>query len=120
MTLGPARTAFVLGGARNLGAMQVGMLRALLDRGVVPDLVVGCSSGALNGAALAADPTAAGLDRLERLWGSVRPGALWPTRRTLVALQLLRSGPAVGRPACELRRAGGALRLRGCLPPHRA
>ena len=32
-------------------------LAALLDRGIVPELVVGCSIGALNGAAIAGDPT---------------------------------------------------------------
>ncbi len=62
------RTAFVCGGGGNLGASQVGMLRALLDRGIRPDVVVGCSVGALNGAVVAADPTPAGVDdpRIER------------------------------------------------------
>jgi hypothetical protein len=36
-TLAP-RTAFVLAGGASLGAMQVGMLRALYERGIVPDL----------------------------------------------------------------------------------
>ena len=52
-----ARVAFVLGGGGVLGATQVGMLRALLEAGRRPDLVVGTSVGALNGAALAADPS---------------------------------------------------------------
>ena len=62
------KTAFVLGGGGNLGAVQVGMLQALLDRGITPDLVVGCSVGALNGAAIAGDPTAAGAERLGAVW----------------------------------------------------
>ena len=37
------RTAFVLGGGGNLGAVQVGMLRALFERGMTPDWVIGCS-----------------------------------------------------------------------------
>ncbi|MGH9099856.1 MAG: patatin-like phospholipase family protein, partial [Acidimicrobiales bacterium] len=37
------RTAFVLGGGGILGCAEVGMLRALLERGIVPDLVVGSS-----------------------------------------------------------------------------
>ena len=41
-------TAFVLSGGANLGAMQVGMLRALVDRGIAPDALVGTSAGALN------------------------------------------------------------------------
>jgi NTE family protein len=61
-------TAFVLGGGGVLGATQIGMLRALLERGIVPDLVVGSSVGAVNGAMIAADPTPAGTQTLTRLW----------------------------------------------------
>ncbi|WP_299053035.1 patatin-like phospholipase family protein [uncultured Nocardioides sp.] len=62
------RTAFVLGGGGVLGAAEVGMLGALLDRGVVPDLVLGTSVGALNGALLAQDPVPAVVERLTALW----------------------------------------------------
>lgn len=64
----PGRTAFVLGGGGLLGANEVGMLRALLERGVRPDLVVGTSVGAINGAAVAADPSTAAVDRLTDVW----------------------------------------------------
>lgn len=58
-----------------MGAYQVGMLRALLERGILPDVVVGTSVGALNGAAVAADPTPDVADRLESEWlGVVRSG----------------------------------------------
>ena len=50
------KTAFVLGGGGLLGAHEVGMLRALSEAGVRPDLVVGTSVGAINGALVAADP----------------------------------------------------------------
>src|SRR6266516_3086840 len=60
--------AFVLGGGGDLGANEVGMLRALIERGIVPDLVVGTSVGALNGAAVAAEPTMEMVDRLEHTW----------------------------------------------------
>jgi NTE family protein len=63
--------AFVLGGGGVHGAAEVGMLAALLDAGVRPDLVVGTSVGALNGAVIAADPTAAGIERLTALWSEV-------------------------------------------------
>jgi len=63
--------AFVLGGGGVHGAAEVGMLSALLDGGVRPDLVVGTSVGALNGAVIAADPTAAGIERLTALWSDV-------------------------------------------------
>ena len=61
-------TAFVLGGGGVLGAGEVGMLRALLEAGVAPDLVVGTSVGALNGAFLASDPTVETTVRLAQLW----------------------------------------------------
>jgi NTE family protein len=65
------RTAFVLGGGGLLGAVEVGMVRALLEHDVRPDLVVGTSVGALNGLAIAHDPTVAVVDRLLELWRSV-------------------------------------------------
>jgi NTE family protein len=68
------RTAFVLGGGGLLGAVEVGMLRALLEAGVKPDLVLGTSVGALNGALLAADPGLGVVDRLVGLWQSAAEG----------------------------------------------
>jgi NTE family protein len=64
----PGGTAFVLGGGGLLGAAEVGMLRALSERGVRPDLVVGTSVGAINGALVAADPTPGGVERLREVW----------------------------------------------------
>ncbi|MEU6582406.1 patatin-like phospholipase family protein [Nocardia sp. NPDC046763] len=63
--------AFVLWGAGSLGAAQVGMLRALAEHLIVPDLIVGASVGALNAAHYAARPTPAGAEELARLWLSV-------------------------------------------------
>ncbi len=62
------RTAFVLGGGGVLGAVEVGMLRALLEAGITPDLIVGTSIGALNGALLATEPSLGVIERLESLW----------------------------------------------------
>ncbi|GAA5194995.1 patatin-like phospholipase family protein [Rugosimonospora acidiphila] len=62
--------AFVLGGGGVLGAVEVGMLRALLQRGIRPDLIVGTSIGAVNGVLVAADPTEEVTERLGRLWAS--------------------------------------------------
>src|SRR4051794_14602482 len=90
-------TAFVLGGGGLLGACEAGMARALLESGIRPDLVIGTSIGAINGAAIAADPTVDGADRLVDMWarlsdddvlgGSVfgRLGALLRTRTSLHA-----------------------------------
>jgi NTE family protein len=63
-------TAFVLGGGGVLGANEVGMLRALLEAGIVPDMILGTSIGALNGAVLASDPSTASVERLTELWTS--------------------------------------------------
>jgi NTE family protein len=54
-----------------LGATQVGMLRALLESGRRPSMVVGTSVGALNGAAIAADPSLDGVEVLADLWKSL-------------------------------------------------
>src|SRR5579884_3314582 len=60
--------AFVLGGGGILGAHEVGMLRALADAGIEPDLILGTSVGAINGAVFAAEPNAEGVARLRELW----------------------------------------------------
>jgi NTE family protein len=61
------KTAFVLGGGGMLGAYEVGMLQALSEAGIRPDVVVGTSVGAINGAFVAADPAGAAV-RLAELW----------------------------------------------------
>ncbi len=70
-------TAFVLGGGGVRGAVHVGMLRALLEAGIRPDLVVGTSIGAVNGAALAAHPAADVVGRLTRAWTSPEAQAVY-------------------------------------------
>ena len=72
------RTAFVLAGGGSLGAVQVGMLKALARNGVVPDLVVGASVGAINAAYFAAVPSAEGLARLERVWLGLKSADVFP------------------------------------------
>lgn len=89
------RTAWVLGGGGNLGSIQVGMLRALADRGEVPDLVVGCSVGALNGLAMAADPSPDGIERLRRTWLDVRGDALFPATKMSGPWMLLKKSPSL-------------------------
>lgn len=70
-------TAFVLGGGGVRGAMQVGMLRALFEAGVHPDLVLGSSVGAINGALVAAEPTGAVVPRLLGAWASPAANAVY-------------------------------------------
>ncbi|HEX9530863.1 MAG TPA: patatin-like phospholipase family protein, partial [Acidimicrobiales bacterium] len=87
-TRSKAKTVFVLGGGGNLGAIQVGMLRAALERGIRPDVVVGCSVGAINAAALAADPTPEGARQLQEAWLGVHNDMLCPSSR-LSSVRLL-------------------------------
>ena len=71
-------TACVLAGGGSLGAVQVGMLKALARQGIVADFVVGASAGAINGAYYAADPDEAGIARLERIWRGLRRADIFP------------------------------------------
>src|SRR5918998_4678469 len=89
------RVGFVLSGGGNLGAVQVGMLRALLERGILPDLVVGCSVGALNGAAIADDPTLDGVERMAEVWRSIEGNDLMPRNLLPNAVALARKGEAI-------------------------
>jgi NTE family protein len=68
----------VLGGGGVLGSAEVGMLRALVEAGIEPDVVLGTSVGALNGAVVAADPSWPSVDRLTELWTS-GAAAVWST-----------------------------------------
>jgi NTE family protein len=83
------KVAYVLGGGGLLGAHEVGMLQALLEAGIAPDMVVGTSIGAINGAMIAADPSSAQVHRLRELWTSldrdaVFTGSVAARLRTLV------------------------------------
>jgi NTE family protein len=71
-------TAFVLSGGGTLGALQVGMLRALACHDIVPDLIVGTSVGAINGAFFAGAPTQARVDELETIWRTLRSADVFP------------------------------------------
>src|SRR6478609_2074780 len=73
------RVAFVLSGGASLGAVQVGMLHALYERGITPQLVVGTSAGALNGAFIASRPqTVETASELAGIWRTVRRGRVFP------------------------------------------
>jgi len=71
-------TAFVLAGGGSLGAVEVGMLRALIEHGEEADFVVGSSAGAFNGAYFAADPTQAGAAKLEAIWRGLKREHIFP------------------------------------------
>jgi NTE family protein len=71
--------AFVLSGGASLGAIQVGMLRALYERDIVPDLIVATSAGAINGAYVASRPQRVETaDQLAAIWRQVRRSQVFP------------------------------------------
>lgn len=83
----PRRTAWVLAGGGSFGAVQVGMLQALVASGERPDMVIGASVGAINGAYFAAAPDAAGVAKLAALWMGLRRDEVFPvTWRSLARL----------------------------------
>ena len=84
-----SRTAFVLSGGGNQSVAQVGMLRALLEREIVPDVVVGCSAGAFNGAIVADSPNLVAIERLEATWESLRGDEVFPGGKLSRAWNLL-------------------------------
>jgi NTE family protein len=86
------RTAFVLSGGGNQGVSQVGMLRALLERGIVPDVVIGTSAGALNGAAVAYAPNLTGVAQLAAVWEQLQTDHVFPGGRIHRAWNVVRRG----------------------------
>ena len=60
----PIKVALVLGGGGSKGLAHLGVLHELEQVGIYPDLIVGCSSGALIGALYADNPN---IQRLENL-----------------------------------------------------
>jgi NTE family protein len=72
------RTAFVLAGGGSLGAVQVGMLKALVRQRIIPDFLVGASVGAINAAYFASAPTREGVERLERVWRGLHSTGVFP------------------------------------------
>src|SRR5690242_13268600 len=88
---GPRRVAFVLSGGGSLGALQVGMLQALFDAGVRPDMIVGTSVGAINAAWAGAWPDPEGIRKLAEVWRGLRRDDIFPLGWT-AAMGLLGRG----------------------------
>ncbi|HEY0494072.1 MAG TPA: patatin-like phospholipase family protein [Candidatus Dormibacteraeota bacterium] len=85
------RLVFVLGGGGSRGACTVGVLKALLEAGIKPDAVVGCSSGAFNAVALASKPDLETINQLARVWGSIRNRDLFNRNPLRMAVRYVRS-----------------------------
>ncbi len=89
----PRPLAFAFSGGANLGAIQVGMLRALRRFGIYPDIIVGTSVGALNGAIIANHGLDRGTDVLNSVWRNMRrqdvfPGGLFSQAMCLIRTRL--------------------------------
>ncbi len=82
--------AFVFSGGGNRGALQVGAVQVLLSRGIVPDILIGTSVGAINAAYLAHDPSPAAAQELERLWLQVTNDDIYPGSRLGILWRLLK------------------------------
>jgi NTE family protein len=72
------KTAFVLAGGGSRGAVQIGMLAELVDRGIRADRVYGASVGAINGAAYASNPTPEGIERMAEIWRKLKGDDIFP------------------------------------------
>lgn len=96
------KTAFVFAGGGSLGAVQVGMLRALLAAGEQPDFVAGASVGAINAAYFAGAPNPQGVTKLEQIWCALRRADVFPITLA-TAFGLLRHPDNIVDPA-RLRR----------------
>jgi NTE family protein len=81
--------AFVLSGGASLGAIQAGMLQALYEREITPDLIVGTSAGALNAAYIASRaPDPSTVRSLADVWLSLKTSMVFPPRPATALLAL--------------------------------
>ncbi len=67
-----SKTAFVFSGGASLGAVEVGALKAIVEEGIQPDMVLGTSVGSLNGAMYAFNPTIEGVKAIEDIWLNIK------------------------------------------------
>lgn len=84
--------ALVFGGGASLGASQVGMVRALMEAGVRPDLIVGTSVGALNGSFLARQFDSDQVDKLEAIWREITRDRVFPGVSLFRLVRMLTGG----------------------------
>ncbi|HXQ43174.1 MAG TPA: patatin-like phospholipase family protein [Acidimicrobiales bacterium] len=89
------RTAFVFAGGGARGAAQVGMLQALMARGITADDVYGASVGAINAAGFAGDPTPGGVERMAELWRRATSADVFPQSRIPATWRFLSQREAV-------------------------
>ncbi len=88
-----SKVAFVLSGGGSLGSIQVGVVEALMEQGVFPDIIVGTSVGALNGAWLARHPTLEGVRELREIWATLSEKRVFTGGRVRAFLRMLAGKP---------------------------
>ena len=103
------KTAIVFAGGGSLGAVQVGMLRALVEVNVRFDLVVGASVGAINGAYFAARPDLEGVEALAGFWRGLRKMDIFPLSWLDTCRGLIKGRGFLLQPAALNRLLGQAL-----------
>jgi NTE family protein len=106
-----SRLAVVLGGGATLGAFQAGVIDVLARHGVVPDLLVGTSVGAINAAFWAFDPSPEVGDRLLRLWMAANRWTMVPDGRIPIVGRFVQ-----GKHHLTTQR-GMEAAMRGAFPP---
>lgn len=106
--------AFVLSGGGNLGPLQVGALRALFERNIYPDMIVGCSAGALSSAQLARDPSMATVEILADNWRSCRLSDVYPGSKLLAMIRFITGKDSL----FDNRRLYAMLQRYGITPAH--
>lgn len=89
-------TAFVLSGGGSLGAVQVGMLQALVEAQIYPDLFIGTSVGALNAAYVAHRGfSATTVEELGRLWRGLSRHDVFPLEPFRLAAAAMSRAPSI-------------------------
>lgn len=96
-----AKTAFVLSGGGIQGSIQIGMLRALIERGIRPDVIAGTSVGALNGVILAQRPDEKGVEHLSEIWHALEGEDIFPGNFLSRIVKLIRSNHVFPRTGVE-------------------
>jgi len=109
MTDGRAETVLVLGGGGGRGAAQIGVLRALAERGIQPDTCVGTSVGALNAMAVASHPLPRAVDLLEEIWASPETRAVFRSELMRVVVNRARRRPYMRSGRCITELVDSAL-----------
>jgi NTE family protein len=103
--------AFVLSGGGNRGPLEVGAVQVLLENGIIPEMIVGSSIGAINGLFLAIEPSLQQARHMADLWRASSRRKLLRLSPARSLMQLLRGSDHL----TDSRRM--AAYLREVLPP---